>query len=356
MGAQTSQSSALVTSIGMVTCVGHGAIQACSSLRAGIARIRELEEPPPGADEFEWDARVGAPVDGVTDGLAGIDRYMALGAHALGDLIETAGLSRTELDTTGLYIALPPETRDGFDPVIREMLPKRIADCIGGTALEHRTQLYLDGHAATARASLGALADLESGRFSRAIVCGVDSWLEQETLECLAEHRRLKTAEDPDGFVPGEAAACFLLEPAVSDPKTAPLARLEAVATATEPHTIWSPEPSAATGLSESIRATLTQLDDGGAETGLIVCDLNGESYRAREFGNTLPRVMREIAAGGELWHPADCIGDIGAASFALSVCIGARALERGYANGGGVLVWGSSDDGLRGSLYLKSA
>jgi 3-oxoacyl-[acyl-carrier-protein] synthase-1 len=235
------------------------------------------------------------------------------------------------------------------------MLPKRIAECMGVTALEYHTQLFEDGHAATAHACHVAMVDLESGRFSRAIVCGVDSMLEEETLECLGESRRLKTAENPDGFAPGEAAACFLLERAGSGRQIAALARLDAVATATEPQPIWSPEPSAATGLSETIGATLAQLDDGGARTGLIVCDLNGESYRGREFGNTMPRTMRAIAAGCELWHPADCIGDTGAASFALSVCIGARALERGYANGGGVLVWGSSDDGARGSLYLST-
>lgn len=54
------------------------------------------------------------------------------------------------------------------------------------------------------------------------------------------------------------------------------------------------------------------------------------------------------------LWHPADSIGDTGAASAAISIAAGARALARGYARTDDALVFASSEAGLRGTVFLR--
>jgi 3-oxoacyl-[acyl-carrier-protein] synthase-1 len=227
---------------------------------------------------------------------------------------------------------------------------------MGVANLEARTHIYAHGHAAGARACQDALAHVTGGATERAIVCGVDSLVEAETLEFFLAKRRLKTEEWVDGLVPGEASAALLLERAPHAEKRGaqPLASIEATAAAMEPVTIWSDEPSAAVGLSEAIRATLDQLPDGGRSIRVVVCDLNGETYRAREFGNAAARTLSAIQAPLAIWHPADCIGDTGAAAFVVSACIGARALAKGYAKGDTVLTLGSSDDGLRGAAALR--
>ena len=132
------------------------------------------------------------------------------------------------------------------------------------------------------------------------------------------------------------------------------MAILEAPHNATEPVTIWSEDPSEGSGLSQAIRGTFEQLSDKGVHTGLIINDLNGETYRAKEFGSAATRVLSTMQTEWQLWHPAECIGDTGAASFAIAACVGARSLQKGYAKTENILVCGSSDDGLRGSVYLR--
>jgi 3-oxoacyl-[acyl-carrier-protein] synthase-1 len=215
---------------------------------------------------------------------------------------------------------------------------------------------YSDGHAAAARAFGDALADLRAGVVARAIVCGVDSLIEPTTLRYFLSKRRVKTADHIDGFVPGEAAAALLLEPAAqaSARGAQVLAVVEAASTASEPVTIWGDDPPPATGLSEAIRGALAQLTGARAPAQLIVCDLNGETYRAKEFGNAAARALSAIPTQWSLWHPADCIGDTGAAAFAVSACVAARALAKGYAKSERALILGSSDDGLRGAVSLR--
>src|SRR5206468_12400485 len=102
-----------------------------------------------------------------------------------------------------------------------------------------------------------------------------------------------------------------------------------AASTSIEAVTIWAEEPSPSMGLSQAIQNTLNQLIDRGAGTRLVVADLNGEVYRAREFGTTAARVLSAVGQWS-LWHPADCVGDTGAAAFTLSACLGVRALAKG--------------------------
>lgn len=135
---------------------------------------------------------------------------------------------------------------------------------------------------------------------------------------------------------------------------TRALAVVEAPSVAREPVTIWSDEPSSATGLSEAIQGTFEQLSDAGRDTRLVIGDLNGETYRAKEFGNAAARVLSAIPAALPTWHVADCLGDTGGAAFTISMCLGAQALAKGYAKSDRILVFGASDDGLRGAVSLR--
>lgn len=346
--------SVAITAIGMTTPAGLTAAQTCAAVRAGISAIGELDV------EIETESYDLVPVNGcavlpVTRGYFGLGRWTRLATAALRDLVANAGLPEGGLATTGLYLGLPPSARPGVDAKISQLLGRRIARSMGLAGLEARTRVYADGHAAAARACEDAVAHVQQGIVERAIVCGVDSLIEAETLAFFRTKRRLKAADRVDGFSPGEAAACFLVERAEQARVRGvqPLAALEAVSTGNEPLTIWSDEPSPATGLSDAMLELLAQLPDAGHGTGVVVSDLNGEAYRSREFGNAAARVLSAIPTPWKVWHAADCVGDTGAASFTISACIAARGLAKGYANAERALVLGSSDDGLRGAISL---
>jgi 3-oxoacyl-[acyl-carrier-protein] synthase-1 len=87
----------------------------------------------------------------------------------------------------------------------------------------------------------------------------------------------------------------------------------------------------------------------------LTVCDLNGDRYRAVEWAMASMRAFSDLHGDEPLWHPADCVGDPGAAAGALSVVWATAALVKGYAPLPQVLVWGASDGALRGAALLAS-
>src|SRR5207248_2788525 len=118
---------------------------------------------------------------------------------------------------------------------------------------------------------------------SRCVIGGVDSWLDTETLAWLDDKRRLKGDETPDAFVPGEAAAFLVVEPASAAQRRGKEAYAVCgdVAAAEEKNTIWADTPCTADALSECLRAVLAGLAKQDRRPDVALCDLNGESYRS---------------------------------------------------------------------------
>ena len=349
----TSGSAAVISAIGMTTPVGMTAAQSCAAIRAGIAAMTDLDVVIE-TEALETVPLRGCTVPNLTDGYLGLGRWTRLVTSALKDLMESAKLSPDELARSTVYLALPGQ-RPGTDARVPQMLGLRIAQWLGLPGIEGRVRIYAAGHAAAAQACSEAVVHVQSGVIERAIICGVDSLVEPATLEFFQSKRRIKTDDQIDGFIPGEAAAVILIEQEARVRARAlqPMAAIEAAALGNEPVTIWSDEPSPATGLSTASSAMLAQLPDQDVAIQLIVSDLNGETYRAKEFGNAAARALSRIRTKWTLWHAADCIGDTGAASFAVSLCVAARALNKGYARAERAMILGSSDDGLRGAVLL---
>ena len=343
---------AAVLGLGMVTPLGHGAEASAAAIRAGLARFAEL----PWSAAVYGSPVVGAVVVGVTDGLLGADRMARLAAGAVADLAENAALSARDLAGAGFYVALPSPDRPGVDPSVASSIGRRIGEACSIGGVEARTRVFPAGHAATHAALVEALVDLRSRRVPRAIVGGVDTLVEPDTVAHYHAIGRLKSGDRPVGVMPGEAAAFFALEllgPAEARGATI-LAVLEAPATAVEPITIDGSGVCDGSGLAAAVARTLAALSDGGARTGLLAGDLNGEPYRSEEFAYMVARALGGVETPCRLWHAADCIGDTGAASGAVAIALAARGLARGYARTADALVFASSEGGLRGSVFLR--
>ena len=79
---------------------------------------------------------------------------------------------------------------------------------------------------------------------------------------------------------------------------------------------------------------------------------MNGENFGAKEWGVAHARNSGAIDPGFVLEHPADCVGDTGAACGPLLMAIAAMGLrERQIASP--VLVYCSSDGATRGALCV---
>src|SRR4029079_12417749 len=106
------------------------------------------------------------------------------------------------------------------------------------------------------------------------------------------------------------------------------------------------------TGLTKVFRRVLPALPSG-ARINTVLCDQNGEAYRADEYGFSLLRTNKFFVDGSDFIAPADCWGDVGAASGPLFIALAATAARKGYARGPWTLAWTSSEAGERSSALI---
>ncbi len=91
-----------------------------------------------------------------------------------------------------------------------------------------------------------------------------------------------------------------------------------------------------------------------GEEVSRTICDINGERYRNVEFPYAILRVHQPFVDAGAYDSPADCWGDVGAASGPLFALLAIAAAQRGYAKGPHTLIWCSSEGGARAGALLR--
>lgn len=360
-----------VSGVGAVTPVGLNAAASCAALRAAIARLAEVpvygvdgelfaKEPVVGGrvpiewfdgepEEELWPGhkRMGLPLPPARYERIDPDsgRLVELALPAVSEAWRQAGIEQTDQARIGLYLGL--ECDEDPAPVVEAL--------ISSLGIRPATVVPVaQGRASGLLALEAALADLTSNRISAALLGGVDSLLRVPTLRRLEEAGLLRSASVPEGVLPGEAAAFTVLETATSIAArgATPLCLVRATCSTRE-RTIGTGEPNQAAGLTQALHQIKAE---GGVleDPPLIVCDLNGERYRAQEWAIASLRTLGSIHGDIDVWHPADCTGDTGAASGILNIVWATTAMQRGYAAWERVLIWGASDGQERAAAMLS--
>ncbi|WP_157770497.1 hypothetical protein [Corallococcus macrosporus] len=358
----------VITAIGAVTSVGRGAAASCAAIRAGISRPRRVSHfqvlEPETQDTVPLTAH---PIQGYTDGFVGMGRWLRLARGCLGEVLETPGLPRPSdarfWDRAGLLMVIPSrddglfelEGDDGLEG-IREDCLRPLLDALGLALPDAKVWVVDQGPAGTATAVQQASGELWRAGFERVLVLAVDSLVDPEALRMLDEEGRLKVGDNPVGLMPGEAGACFLLEQeeAVRRRGAAPLALVTGVATAEERLHLYAGHVSQGAGLAACLREVLARGPVPARFEGDLYSDLNGEEWRAREWGTALVRLGDALGAHG-VQLPCVSVGDVGAASGALGVCLSVHAFTRGHSRTAQSLVVSSSPWGAVGCLRLHS-
>jgi 3-oxoacyl-[acyl-carrier-protein] synthase I len=375
-----------VSAVGMVSAVGYTATASCAAARAGISLAREvgslrLEDPTTG----ETVPVVGHAVRGLSDGYVGVGRLIRLASRALSDLYQELGLA--ELDQTALLLALPGEwyraererqRREGVLPPEDSLqdesatYPRRASPLDEIRNVGTRTMLRLAGlpadmparcfpadEVAFADALDAAWDELESGAVRRCIVGGVDSWVDDDALELAADLGLLKSDANPVGFMPGEAAAFVALERVAEARRHGARTRalLHRPARAVEPFGRCSGQPALGVALARVLLEAGAEIGGGNRRAGFLVGSLNGDAYRAQDFGAAVSRAS-SVRHLGELphWRPVGSFGQIGAALGPAAVALCAHAWWRDYAPSDDALVWLASDHGGRAALGVSRA
>jgi 3-oxoacyl-[acyl-carrier-protein] synthase-1 len=350
----------------MVSSVGRDVVTACAATRAGVRRPSEVAGVPLLDDEGGTTPMAGYPIRGFTDGFFLTGRWIRMAQACLVDLVRYGALPAAEdsgfWSRTGLMLATPwldedrfqePES-DGLADFGRDYAAPLLRLAGVPVATEHVGVVSL-GHGAAAVAVLRAADALGEGALDRVIVLAADTYVDPYTLEWLAQHGRLKTPEAPAGLIPGEASAAFLLETETAARRRGARveAVLEAAAAGTEANHFFTDEVNAGLGLSDVI-AQLLPAD--AVFDGDLFTDLNGENWRAYELGCAQARLGGRLAGDVRVVLPCDSLGETGAASAVIAVCMAVRSFVRGYGTKGRALVVSSSEHGHLGGLLLAQA
>ncbi len=342
-----------LTGAGLVTSVGRGR-PALAAVRAGLSRPCALAFAALDEEGLDEEAVTGHPVTGLTEGFSPLGRWFQLGRAAFVDLFQGLGVpslsDRPFWSTTLLVGALPEtnttrfENEDGQPDASREVLLGPLQRALGIDLPDRAVGCVCHGHTSAAEALQAAGAAIAAGHAKRALLLAVDSYLDDFTLQWLASEDRLKTPEGPTGLSPGEAAACFLLEPLpeARRRKAPVLAVVGPVVVATASSSGRTVEGGRA--LAGCIRAAWS----AGATSrfdGPLVSDLNGESWRAEQWGMSLTYLADLLGPIG-LHLPATSLGDTGASSGLVGIALAAHLMSRRQDSPGRAMVVSSSDNG----------
>lgn len=312
-----------ITGIGLVTSLGFSAPSSLAAIRGCVANFSEHETVMVNGDEYGTElsgAKVARlPEHVVSRGICGAYRAVALLAPAIREC--TYGLSDNMMRNAKWRLSFRTESGSGN---FTEVLKLTLQDLAIPEILSDDDSLAL-GRCRFFEDFIQACADLRSGTCHMAFVGCVDSLCETTVLEKLCEVDRLKSGTSAEGIIAGEAAGVILLEleSHARNRNAAIQAYINSWGWGFETNPWTGSIRSAASGLSSAFREAFAKLPDRGKEIDMTIADLNGEQARAYEWGVTEGRIFPADDKIRELKHPADCVGDCGAAMGVVLLAAG---------------------------------
>lgn len=331
-----------IAGCGIRSPLGFNRVSTAAAVRG---KISVIAEHPFMIDQFGQPMKV--TMDGEIDpGIDGAARLTKLAIPAAMEAISSVIGSNPR---TKILLNFGQE-RPGLTPATCA----RAAQTIGNALGEHLNVLdirhWMGGHAGTLIAMQSAVELLRAGDTDFVLVGGIESYLFYETMEWLDEIEQLHSDDNTFGFCPGEAAGFVLL---AAPGRAQGLINVAGVGSGTEKNLIKTEDICLGDGLAAAFKAA-------AASAGLrepvdrIICDMNGERYRGNEYGFAVLKAKHVFEDAAAVQTPADCWGDIGAASGVLYTGLVIEAEARGYAPGPTTLIWAGSEAGTRAAVILS--
>ena len=339
----------VVLGVGARTPVGFTAPASAAAVRAGISVIQDhpymidrYGEPMKTTRDAGVDVRVQGPA-------RAIELALDAAREALAALPARPPMPVSILLATG---EPRPGQAEGHAEAVYAGVRARLAEQVE----VGRGGVIAGGHAGGLLAMLRARDALAAGQAQLCLVGGVDSYLDPETLEWLDDNEQLHSESNIYGFCPGEGAGfCLLATLATARAlRCRPLLELVAIAAAREENRIRTETVCLGIGLGDAFRLAFEEAPETIGPVDRIICDMNGERYRGNEYGFAVLRNSGRFRDAAGFETPADCWGDLGAASGPLFVGLVTEAEARDYSPGPLSLVWASSENGSRAAALLR--
>jgi 3-oxoacyl-[acyl-carrier-protein] synthase-1 len=324
---------------GLVTSVGLCTAAAAAAVRAGLSN--------PQATRFidwggEWISAHVVPMDAPNSR----SKLLRMAATAIDECMRATEQSTIE---TALVLCLPEDSRPSTGDDLGESAIEEISTALGAR-FSARSSIVRAGRVGGFVGLHRARMLLYEGNADAVIVAGVDSYVNWPALSYFENRYQLLTSKNSDGFMPGEAAAAVR----VIRPQPGAGLRCDGLGFATEKATIDSELPLRADGLIEAIREAAQEANCEPHHFELRISALTGEQYYFKEAALAMSRLIRAPTNETDLWHPADCVGEVGAASGPMAVAIAATACAKGYAPGSRILCHLSNDGAERAAAFFR--
>lgn len=343
----TRRAPACIIALGARTPLGRTARATAAAARAGITR---LTAHPRMVDKAGDPCVVAMNREVEAHGREA--RIVALAHHALLEVLtQVAPLLGREVE---VQLGLP-ELDARFDvAAVRRVLGRIGAGLVGPCMLALRP--IPEGNAAALVGLQRAVESIVQGRSELCIVAGVDSFVDPDVLEALDAVARLKSISNRWGFPPGEGAGALVVaSPRLARQLGAPiLGWVVSVATARDVHPVGSEDVCVGEGLSEALRTVIAALDLPDESIQRTYCDIDGERHRNSEYAYSILRMHPQaFVEATDFIAPADCWGNVGAASGPLLINSALWSRKWDPLACSRKLVFASSDGGQRGAAVL---
>ncbi len=345
-----------LASVGVATPVGLSIEHTAAAFRAGLSALKQSavlnRKLRPMTMALVPEEHVPAICTSVATGAPELTarqaRVLRLAHLGLEDL-QSRG---ADLEGVPLILAVPEQLPGHSKPVHDDLL-EHLQEQSGMTFDLAHSHLHAYGRAGGASALYSAMKLLESGQVDRILVGGVDSYLDLRLLASLDAENRILASGVADGFAPGEGSG-FVLLTTSGEPFLDSTVRIQVASPGCSRETghRYSEEAYRGDGLAEAFRKAFEHAPPEAVRT--LVSSLNGESFGAREFAVASTRNRGRIDPDCQVLHPAQCVGDLGAAFFPVALGIAAMGLLKGNSPGP-ILVYASSEAYQRGAVVLSS-
>jgi 3-oxoacyl-[acyl-carrier-protein] synthase-1 len=335
-----------VLGVGMVTGVGLSAPASCAAIRCGINKFEETHFI---AGSRDWVIGSEVPMEQPWRGVTRLAKMAALAVNECLNALPAPARAQSPLP---VVLCIAEEDRPGRLPGLGGPLLFEIEQEIGirfhpgSTVIPH-------GRVGGALGLLRAQELLYEGRHQHVILVGVDTYLCSPTLAGYARRNRVLTADNSDGFIPGEGAGAVLLTRADGD-----MPRVLTCSTpgfARESASIEAGQPFRADGMVQAVRSALAAAGIGLERVDHRISDLSGEQYRFKEVALATARILRERKLNFGIWHPADCVGETGAAALPIMLGVLHCGARKRYLPGPVFLAYLSNDDDKRAAVVLSA-
>lgn len=331
-----------ITSVGMVTGVGLSAPASCAAIRAAIDNFQETRFMDSGG---EWIMGCEVPLE---QPWRGKTKLIKMAVMAIRECLQDN--SQLNPKTTPLLLCLSEHERKG-----------RVIDNDNQFFLDLQEELQLQfheksriiahGHAAMGVAMKHARRLIQEFNCSHILIAATDSLLVGATLAHFEEHERLLTSNHSNGFIPGEAGAALIVEPYRGQKNQLVCTGL---GFGVEKAHVYSEEPLRADGLTAAIKEALFDAGHGESLLDFKITDISGEHYYFKEASLAFSRLDRTKRQEFDIWHPADCVGEVGSTLGLIMIGVLKAACEKAYSKGNHILAHLGDDDGKRSSMILS--